>query len=129
MILISFTNEIKEGLRRAFDELAIVPDLETELSDVFNYFDYSASAIEPTSEKEHIRLIDAISDGLRQSMEIHSDLVIMGQDIAEYGGVFKITENFIEQFGKDRVRNTGQLFNALGSPFRVLAASKVSSDF
>jgi 2-oxoisovalerate dehydrogenase E1 component len=103
---ISFTNEIKEGLRRAFDELAIVPDLETELSDVFNYFDYSASAIEPTSEKEHIRLIDAISDGLRQSMEIHSDLVIMGQDIAEYGGVFKITENFIEQFGKDRVRNT-----------------------
>ena len=103
---ISFTNEIKEGLRRAFDELAIVPDLETELSDVFNYFDYSASAIEPTSEKEHIRLIDAISDGLRQSMEIHSDLVIMGQDIAEYGGVFKITENFVEQFGKDRVRNT-----------------------
>ena len=103
---ISFTNEIKEGLRRAFDELAIVPDLETELSDVFNYFDYSASAIEPTSEKEHIRLIDAISGGLRQSMEIHSDLVIMGQDIAEYGGVFKITENFIEQFGKDRVRNT-----------------------
>ena len=103
---ISFTNEIKEGLRRAFDELAIVPDLETELSDVFNYFDYSASAIEPTSEKEHIRLIDAISEGLRQSMEIHSDLVIMGQDIAEYGGVFKITENFIEQFGKDRVRNT-----------------------
>ena len=103
---ISFTNEIKEGLRRAFDELAIVPDLETELSDVFNYFDYSASSIEPTSEKEHIRLIDAISDGLRQSMEIHSDLVIMGQDIAEYGGVFKITENFVKQFGKVRVRNT-----------------------
>jgi len=52
------------------------------------------------------RLVDAISEGLRQSMERHDDLVIMGQDIAEYGGVFKITEGFVEQFGKGRVRNT-----------------------
>jgi 2-oxoisovalerate dehydrogenase E1 component len=102
----SFSNKIKEGLQRAFDEPLIVPDLETELSDVFNDFDYSAFATEPSPKKKHIRLIDAISEGLRQSMETHSELVIMGQDIAEYGGVFKITENFVEQFGKDRIRNT-----------------------
>lgn len=51
-------------------------------------------------------MIDAISDGLKQSMEKHSNLVLMGQDIAEYGGVFKITDGFVQQFGKDRVRNT-----------------------
>jgi 2-oxoisovalerate dehydrogenase E1 component len=63
--------------------------------------------------------VDAISDGLRMSMEKHPNLVLMGQDIAEYGGVFKITEGFVEQFGKDRVRNTplcesGILSAALG---------------
>ena len=102
----SFTNDIKEGLQLAFDEPVIIPDLETELSDVYKYFDYVVSSVKPISKKENIRLIDAISEGLRQSMECHSDLVIMGQDIAEYGGVFKITENFVEQFGKERVRNT-----------------------
>jgi 2-oxoisovalerate dehydrogenase E1 component len=54
---------------------------------------------------EH-RFIDAIKDGLRQSMQQHTDLILMGQDIAEYGGVFKITEGFVEEFGKERVRNT-----------------------
>jgi 2-oxoisovalerate dehydrogenase E1 component len=103
---ISFANEIKEGLQRAFDEPEITPNLDTELSDVYKYFDYLLSATQATSKKENIRLVDAISQGLRQSMESHSDLVIMGQDIAEYGGVFKITENFVEQFGKERVRNT-----------------------
>lgn len=102
----SFTNEINEGLQLVFNEPEIVPDLENELSDVFKYFDYSVLATKPSNNKEYVRLIDAVSEGLRQSMEIHSDLVIMGQDIAEYGGVFKITENFVEQFGKDRVRNT-----------------------
>jgi 2-oxoisovalerate dehydrogenase E1 component len=53
-----------------------------------------------------MRLIDAISDGLRQSMQQHANLVLMGQDIAEYGGAFKITEGFVEEFGKERVRNT-----------------------
>jgi 2-oxoisovalerate dehydrogenase E1 component len=55
---------------------------------------------------ENIRVVDAISNALRQSMERHENLVIMGQDIAEYGGAFKITDGFVEQFGKDRVRNT-----------------------
>lgn len=52
------------------------------------------------------RYIDAISDGLRQGMQVYSNLVIMGQDIAEYGGAFKITQGFVEEFGRDRVRNT-----------------------
>ena len=100
----TFKNDIQDGLQLAFDEPAIIPDLETELADVYNPFEYTAT--EPTSNQETKRLIDAISEGLRQSMEVHPDLVIMGQDIAEYGGVFKITENFVEQFGKSRVRNT-----------------------
>jgi 2-oxoisovalerate dehydrogenase E1 component len=39
-------------------------------------------------------------------MKKHDNLVLMGQDIAEYGGVFKVTEGFVNEFGKERVRNT-----------------------
>lgn len=52
------------------------------------------------------RFIDAIKEALQQSMQRHPQLVLMGQDIAEYGGAFKITEGFVEQFGRERVRNT-----------------------
>src|SRR5690606_28703788 len=72
--------------------------------DVYKQFEYQH--VEPKLESENIRFIDAISQGLRQSMQRHRDLVIMGQDIAEYGGVFKITEGFVEEFGNERVRNT-----------------------
>jgi 2-oxoisovalerate dehydrogenase E1 component len=96
--------EIHDNLEIAFNEAPITPDLETELKDVYKTFEYKAVA--PNEETKHIRLIDAISEGLRQSMEKHDDLVIMGQDIAEYGGVFKITEGFVDAFGKSRVRNT-----------------------
>lgn len=103
-----FTSEIKaeidNSLESAYAEETIVPDLTNELGDVYKSFDYSE--IVPGKETKELRLVDAISEGLKQSMEAHKDLVIMGQDIAEYGGVFKITEGFVEQFGKDRVRNT-----------------------
>ena len=103
-----FTSEIKaeidKSLESAYAEETIVPDLTNELGDVYKAFDYSEIA--PGKETKELRLVDAISEGLKQSMEAHKDLVIMGQDIAEYGGVFKITEGFVEQFGKDRVRNT-----------------------
>jgi 2-oxoisovalerate dehydrogenase E1 component len=99
-----FINEINENLKLAYDEEDIIPNKETELSDVYKSFDYKESI--PSSEMEELRLIDAISQGLRQSMEKYSDLVIMGQDIAEYGGVFKITDGFVEAYGKERVRNT-----------------------
>ena len=97
-------HEINEHLDKAYSEPHIIPDLTKELDDVYKSIVYEE--VKPNIETEKIRLVDAISEGLKQSMERHDDLVIMGQDIAEYGGVFKITEGFIEQFGKERVRNT-----------------------
>ncbi|HLV53566.1 MAG TPA: dehydrogenase E1 component subunit alpha/beta [Cryomorphaceae bacterium] len=96
--------EIEEGLKIAFDEPAISANPETELNDVYAPFDYRE--VKPTGEEKELRMIDAISDGLREAMIMHPNLVLMGQDIAEYGGVFKITEGFVEAFGKERVRNT-----------------------
>ncbi|NNK60128.1 MAG: dehydrogenase [Flavobacteriaceae bacterium] len=97
-------HEINANLEIAFEEDEIVPDLTKELNDVYQTFDYKEHT--PNTNTHEIRLVDAISEGLKQSMEKHEDLVIMGQDIAEYGGVFKITEGFLNQFGKERVRNT-----------------------
>ncbi len=96
--------EINEHLNIAFGEEAITPNETTELNDVYKCFQYQE--VKGNSEKKEIRFIDAISESLKQSMELHNDLVIMGQDIAEYGGAFKITEGFVELFGKDRIRNT-----------------------
>ncbi len=97
--------EIEEGLEIAFAEAHPVANTQKELDDV--YAPFTQSVVEPSSDQTtEKRFIDAISDGLRQSMEKHPNLVLMGQDIADYGGVFKITDGFIEKFGKDRVRNT-----------------------
>ena len=97
-------HEINENLEKAFKEPKVDPDLTKELNDVYKTFKYEL--VNDTSETKNIRLVDAISEGLKQCMERHDDLVIMGQDIAEYGGVFKITEGFVNQFGRERVRNT-----------------------
>ncbi|MGK0325030.1 MAG: 2-oxoisovalerate dehydrogenase E1 component [Polaribacter sp.] len=97
-------DEINEHLKLAFDEEKIIPNLETEINDLYKSYDYQA--VKPSTKKNKIRFVDAISDGLKASMEKHADLVIMGQDIAEYGGAFKITDGFVEAFGKERVRNT-----------------------
>ncbi len=97
--------EIQEGLDLAFAEGPIVPSLETELADVYAPFEQQVIA-PATSTKTEKRLIDAVSDALNQSMEKYPELVIMGQDVAEYGGVFKVTEGFVEKYGKGRVRNT-----------------------
>ena len=96
--------EIIKNLDIAYNEEAIIPNLETELTDVYAPFTYTETS--SGLETEELRLIDAISLGLKQSMERNDDTVIMGQDIAEYGGVFKITDGFVEAFGKERVRNT-----------------------
>lgn len=104
-----FTKEIKteiqDGLDEAYAEPNITPDTEKEVADLFKAHQQEVMApnSSDTSEK---RFVDAISDGLKQSMEQYPELVLMGQDIADYGGVFKITEGFVDQFGKDRVRNT-----------------------
>lgn len=96
--------EIDESLVLANAEPEIEASYEEELNDV--YKPYQFEAINPNSEIENIRLIDAISTSLSQSMERHQNLVIMGQDIAEYGGAFKITDGFVSKFGKERVINT-----------------------
>ncbi len=96
--------EIDENWAITIEEPDFEADLSEELNDVYKTFEYQD--IKPSEVKENIRLIDAISNSLRQSMILHPNLVIMGQDIAEYGGAFKITEGFVEQFGKDRIINT-----------------------
>ena len=100
----AIVHEINEHLEVAFNEGDIIPYETIELNDVFKEFKYQW--FNDNSKLKEIRFIDAISEGLKQSMEQHDDLVIMGQDIAEYGGAFKITDGFLEQFGKDRIRNT-----------------------
>jgi 2-oxoisovalerate dehydrogenase E1 component len=95
---------IDDNLALASAEPEIEPTYESELNDVYKEFEYQE--VKPSDEVKNIRFIDAISSSLRQSMERYDNLVIMGQDVAEYGGAFKITDGFVEQFGKERVRNT-----------------------
>lgn len=102
-------DELKHGmdddLAAVFAEPEIVADIEEELNDV--YAPYTQEIIAPaTNNTSTRRLVDAISDGLKQSMERHLNTVLMGQDVAEYGGVFKISDQFYKLFGKARVRNT-----------------------
>ncbi|MEZ7940208.1 MAG: thiamine pyrophosphate-dependent enzyme [Flavobacteriales bacterium] len=104
----SYREKIKEeiniNLKRALAEPDINVNLEEELGDVF--VPINEEAIEPGVNKSEMRFIDAITDGLKESMKKHDNLVLMGQDIAEYGGVFKVTDGFVDLFGKERVRNT-----------------------
>ncbi len=97
--------EIESSIERAFQEPDVEPSVETEISDV-----YAPAPLMPSQKAEEgssaMRFIDAVSDGLRRGMRRHSDLVLMGQDIADYGGVFKVTDGFMKEFGRDRVRNT-----------------------
>ena len=96
--------EIDENWAITQAEPDIIADLTEELNDVYKTYDFEL--INHSEKTENIRLVDAISQSLKQSMERHQNLVIMGQDIAEYGGAFKITEGFVDLFGKERVRNT-----------------------
>jgi 2-oxoisovalerate dehydrogenase E1 component len=102
-------NRIEEELRIGFDSKPIFVKTEAELADIYaqpsTTNDYS-SLITHHSSSRSLRLIDALKEGLHQSMKRHGNLILMGQDIAEYGGAFKITEGFVEEFGKERVRNT-----------------------
>ncbi|HSI91530.1 MAG TPA: dehydrogenase E1 component subunit alpha/beta [Adhaeribacter sp.] len=100
-----FKAEIDKGLDVAFNTPMPTASVEEELADMYEPFEQKV--IKPASGKtSEKRFIDAISDGLRQSMDKYPELVLMGQDIADYGGVFKITDGFVAKFGKERVRNT-----------------------
>jgi len=96
--------EIEDGIATGFAAPRITPDTNEELNDV--YAPVTASVTQPSTAVSEKKFIQAISDGLRQSMERYPNLVLMGQDIAEYGGAFKVTEGFVQLFGKERVRNT-----------------------
>jgi 2-oxoisovalerate dehydrogenase E1 component len=98
-------DEINSSLDKAFSEQEVVANTSVELNDLFS--PHKFELISPkTDKKSNIRMVDAISDGLKQAMQKFDNSVIMGQDIAEYGGVFKITDGFVDLFGKERVRNT-----------------------
>ena len=136
---VAIAKEINEHLQRAFEEEKIIPNKENELNDVYKNYDYQP--ISPSEIKNNIRFIDAISDGLRLSMQHHEDLIIMGQDIAEYGGAFKITDGFVNEFGKERIKNTpicesaivgaayGLSVNGIKSVVEMQFADFVSSGF
>ena len=102
--------EIEDGLAAGFEAPNVVPNTALEMADVYAPFTLTDSLTdEEISGKENApekKFIHGITEGLKQSMERYENLVLMGQDIAEYGGAFKVTEGFVEQFGKARVRNT-----------------------
>jgi 2-oxoisovalerate dehydrogenase E1 component len=98
-----YKKDIQKAVDVMFAEPEPVADTEEELADVYAPAPAATAPVQPARE---LRFIDALSDGLREAMLRHPELVLMGQDIADYGGVFKITNGFTQQFGKDRVRNT-----------------------
>ncbi len=100
----AFKKQIDGEVEAAFTEQEPEANALHELSDM--YYPYQATSYPPSSSSSEKRYLDAISDGLREGMQRHSNLVLMGQDIAEYGGAFKITDGFVAEFGKARVRNT-----------------------
>jgi 2-oxoisovalerate dehydrogenase E1 component len=104
-----FKDQMEADLIKAMEPETFEPSIADELVDVFAPVPESAIpnfCLVETTQKTNKRFIEAISDALRQSMEKYPDMIIMGQDIAEYGGAFKITEGFVDQFGKQRIRNT-----------------------
>ncbi len=96
--------EIEAGLEAGFAAPPVVVNTAVEIADVYAplNIEHVPASVSGTEKK----FIQAISDGLRTAMETFPNLILMGQDIAEYGGAFKATEGFVEQFGKERVRNT-----------------------
>ena len=100
----TFKNEIQAGFDTANAEDAIIPNIEVELADI--YAPFKQEVQKPNGPLVEKRFIDAIQEALIQSMELYPDLILMGQDIAEYGGAFKVTEGLLQKFGKERVRNT-----------------------
>mgnify|MGYP001478211448 FL=1 len=97
--------DINNALDTAFAEEDIKSSSDQELADMYSPFNFEEQS-PANGATTNIRMVDAISDGLKQSMQKYPNTIVMGQDIAEYGGVFKITDGFINEFGKERVRNT-----------------------
>jgi len=105
---IEFKQQIERDIEKVFTEANIEADIDTELADMYKptTLQHSNLSALQHSTKTETRYLDAISDALRLAMRKFDKLVLMGQDIAEYGGAFKITQGFVEEFGRGRVRNT-----------------------
>lgn len=99
-----FTKIIENDITKANSQTKIIPSIQKETNDVLHPFKNNTNG--NLGKLKEMRFVDSISNALKLSMEKYKNLIIMGQDIAEYGGVFKITDGFLETFGKDRVRNT-----------------------
>jgi 2-oxoisovalerate dehydrogenase E1 component len=102
---------IKDEIDRLVDDAVEAGDpvstAEEELADVYApALEVRTESRAPVGPARELRYLDAISDGLREAMRAYPEVILIGQDIAEYGGVFKATEGFVEEFGKARVRNT-----------------------
>lgn len=95
---------INDKLEQAAAEPDVTPLVQSELADV--YAPSPAISAAPSAGDRELRFVDSLREGLQQALEKDDRLIVMGQDVAEYGGVFKITEGFVEQFGNDRIRNT-----------------------
>jgi 2-oxoisovalerate dehydrogenase E1 component len=96
---------INAELEIAFNAKPIIPNVAEEIAAVYKPYQPNKKSISASANKE-LKFIQAITEGLSQSLDAHPSLVIMGQDIAEYGGAFKVTEGFVEKYGKERIRNT-----------------------
>ncbi|MDB5033627.1 MAG: dehydrogenase [Chlorobi bacterium] len=96
---------IEGGVQAMLNEPEIVASEHDELEDLYAPAAMELAEPDDAASSER-RMVDAIGDALRQGMRRDERLVLMGQDIAEYGGVFKVTEGFVEEFGRGRVRNT-----------------------
>jgi 2-oxoisovalerate dehydrogenase E1 component len=101
----SLRDRIERGLEIAFSKESVKADTVLELSDIYANAPV-ISGDKKNTKQENVRFVDAIRDGLDLAMQHHHNLVLMGQDIAEYGGVFKVTEGLVQKYGKERVRNT-----------------------
>ena len=100
----NYKKQIDNEVEAAFLEPEPQANAQQELADV--YYPYQVTPVAPNNNGSEKRYLDAITDGLKTAMQRHSNLVLMGQDIAEYGGAFKITDGFVAEFSKARVRNT-----------------------
>lgn len=118
-------SEIDKGVEEVFEEPELTAHTDNELADVYAPFQFQKK--EAGGSSRELRLVDAVQDGLREAMRRHDNLVLMGQDIAGYGGVFKVTEGFLEEFGKERVRNTPLCESAIIGTGLGLSVKKMKS--
>jgi 2-oxoisovalerate dehydrogenase E1 component len=104
----TYKSDLTKMISTKFDQALKLPEIafneEKEFGDL--YHDFELKTVKRSDTEHEMRLVDAIADGVNEAMIKHPELILMGQDIAEYGGVFKVTDKLVEQYGRERVRNT-----------------------